>query len=108
MSLHKEVSFETEIRQHLAAYGWRYTEGDAANYDRAPALFPPVVLVWVQKTQPKAWEILTKNHGAQAGEVLLSSLVVDLYDSEKYEGSLNYYTPKRQLTPKNKLGPPAS
>jgi hypothetical protein len=36
------------------------------------------------------------------------SLVVDLYDSEKYEGSLNYYTPKRPLTAENKLGPPVS
>jgi hypothetical protein len=33
------------------------------------------------------------------------SLVVDLYDSEKYEGSRNYYTPKRPLTAENKLGP---
>lgn len=36
------------------------------------------------------------------------SLVVDLYDSEKYEGSRNYYTPKRPLTVENKLGPPVS
>lgn len=36
------------------------------------------------------------------------SLVVDLYDAEKYEGSRNYYTPKRPLTPENKLGPPVS
>ena len=33
------------------------------------------------------------------------SLVVDLYDSEKYEGSRNYYTPRRPLTAENKLGP---
>lgn len=36
------------------------------------------------------------------------SLVVDLYDAEKYEGSRNYYTPKRPLTAENKLGPPVS
>ncbi len=40
MSLHKEISFETEICQHLAAHGWLYGEGDAAGYDRARALFP--------------------------------------------------------------------
>ena len=28
------------------------------------------------------------------------SLVVDLYDAEKYEGSRNYYTPNRPLTAK--------
>ena len=36
------------------------------------------------------------------------SLVVDLYDAEKYTGSRNYYTPKRPLTAENKLGPPVS
>jgi hypothetical protein len=30
MSLHKEISFETEICEHLAANGWLYAEGDAA------------------------------------------------------------------------------
>ena len=43
-------------------------------YDRARALYPADVLAWVQATQPKAWEILTKNHGAQAGETLLARL----------------------------------
>ena len=74
MSLHKEINFETEICQHLAANGWLYAEGDAANYDRALALFPADVLAWVQATQPQAWEILVKNHGDKAGETLLARL----------------------------------
>lgn len=74
MSLHKEISFETEICEHLAEHGWLYAEGDAVGYDRLRALFPADVLAWVQSTQPKAWETLTKNHGAQAGETLLTRL----------------------------------
>ena len=74
MSLHQEVHFETEIAEHLAANGWLYAEGDAAGYDRALALFPADVLAWVQATQPKAWEALEKNHGAQAADVLLGRL----------------------------------
>ena len=74
MSLHKEISFESEICQYLAEHGWLHAEGDAANYDRAHALFPADVLAWVQATQPKAWETLAKNHGAQAGETLLARL----------------------------------
>lgn len=74
MSLHKEISFETEICEHLAAHGWLHAEGDAAAYDRARALFPPDVLAWVQATQPKAWEALTKNHGGKAEETLLARL----------------------------------
>ena len=74
MSLHKEISFETEICDHLAAHDWLYAEGDAAAYDRARALFPADVLDWVQEAQPEAWETLTKNHGAGAGETLLARL----------------------------------
>jgi len=74
MSLHKEIHFEDEICGHLAANGWLYAEGDAAGYDRARALFPTDVLAWVQETQPKAWEALTKNHGANAGDTLLARL----------------------------------
>jgi hypothetical protein len=36
------------------------------------------------------------------------SLVVDLYDAEQNEGSLNCYTPKRPLTAENKIGLPVS
>jgi len=74
MDLHKEIRFEEEVCEHLAAHGWLYAENDAAGYDRALVLYPADVLAWVQATQPKAWEILTKNHGAQVGETLLARL----------------------------------
>ena len=74
MSLHKEISFENEICQHLAAHGWLYAAGDAQGYDRARALFPADVLAWVQAAQPKAWEVLVKNHGIKAGDTLLGRL----------------------------------
>ena len=30
MNLHKEISLETEICQHLGGHGWFYADGDAA------------------------------------------------------------------------------
>ena len=74
MSLHTENNFEAEICQHLSAHGWLYAEGDAANYDRKLTLYPADVIAWVQAAQPKAWEILTKNHGTKSGETLLNRL----------------------------------
>ena len=85
MNLHKEVNLEIEICQHLGAHGWLHAEGDAANYDRARALFPADVLAWVQSTQPQAWEKLVKNHGAQASE----SLLVRLRDQLDQRGTLD-------------------
>jgi type I restriction enzyme R subunit len=78
MSLHKEISFESEIAAYLADHGWLSAEGDAGGYDRARALFPADVLAWVQATQPQAWDALVKNHGAQAGETLLARLRAQL------------------------------
>ncbi len=83
--LHKEINFEVEICDHLAANGWLYSQGDAASYDRTRALFPADVLAWVQDTQPKAWESLQKNHGAQAADVLLGRL----RDSINQRGTLD-------------------
>ena len=74
MSIHKEISFETEICDYLAAHGWLYEGGDAAQYERDKALFSPDVLAWVQATQPAAWQVLVKNHGTLAGETLLKRL----------------------------------
>ncbi len=74
MSLHKEISFEDEVCQHLGANGWLYAEGDAEHYDRARALFPSDALAWVQATQPQAWETLVKNSGAAAGDMVLARL----------------------------------
>jgi len=74
MSLHKEISFEEDVCAHLSANNWLYAVGDAAGYDRARALFPADLVAWVQEAQPAAWETLSKNHGDQATETVLSRL----------------------------------
>ncbi|WP_166822582.1 type I restriction endonuclease subunit R [Thalassoroseus pseudoceratinae] len=78
MSLHHENKFEDDVCEHLAANGWLYAEKDAAKYDRGLALFPSDVLAWVQQTDPKAWQTLTKNHGAAAEPTLLKRLRTSL------------------------------
>jgi type I restriction enzyme R subunit len=85
MSLHTEKPFEDEICEYLGSHGWRYAEKNAADYDRQLALFPADVLAWVQETQPDAWDVLTKNHGASAGQTLLSRL----RDSLNQSGTLH-------------------
>ena len=80
MSLHKEIEFENDICAHLAASGWLYAEGDAAQYDRARALFPADLLAWVQETQPQSWETLTNSHGATAAATVLDRVRKQLDD----------------------------
>jgi len=80
MNLHKEIEFENDICAHLAARGWLYADSDFAAYDRARAMFPADVTTWVQDTQPKAWESLSKSHGAAAEAVLLDRIRKQLDD----------------------------
>ena len=60
MPLHTEVHFENEICDYLEANGWLYTDGDAALYDRARALFAPDLIDWIKASQPKAWDAIAK------------------------------------------------
>jgi type I restriction enzyme R subunit len=69
MSLHNEIELENEICHCLAKQGWLYSPNDDG-YDRKLALFPEDVSVWVQATQPEAWEALSKSHGAATGDTL--------------------------------------
>lgn len=71
MSIHKEIRFEDEICAHLSANGWLYDTGSAALYDRKRALFPADLIAWVQETQPKVWESLTRSNGVAAETTLL-------------------------------------
>ena len=80
MTIHKEISFETEICDHLAANGWLYVQNDASLYDRTRAVFAPDLVEWIKTTQPKAWEALTNNHGASAETMLLDRLRKQLDD----------------------------
>ena len=79
-TLHKEIEFENDICAHLVAHGWLYADGDFAAYDRARAMFPADIAAWVQDTQPKAWEALSKSHGAAAEAVLLDRIRKQLDD----------------------------
>ncbi|AHM02976.1 Type I restriction-modification system, restriction subunit R [Roseibacterium elongatum DSM 19469] len=66
MNIHKEISFEDEICEYLAAHGWLHDREDAKRYDRVRALYAPDLIEWVKTSQPKAWEAI-----AGSGEAAL-------------------------------------
>ncbi|WP_454456719.1 type I restriction endonuclease [Thauera phenylacetica] len=79
-ALHTEQTLEDEICRDLAAAGWLHEAGDAARYDRAPALFPDNVAGWIQDTQPEAWASIEQTHGAYARKVVSEGLRRSLTD----------------------------
>ena len=74
MSLHKEINLEKEICEHLAAHGWLYDDGSAANYDAALGVHPSDLIAWIEESQPHAWDALEKAYGAYATEKLLGRI----------------------------------
>lgn len=74
MSLHKEIHFEDEICEELAARGWTFENGVSAQYDRRRALLSKDSVAWVQTTHPAAWQALEKSFGSKAMDVLLDRL----------------------------------
>src|SRR5690606_31448422 len=74
------VRFEDEICAHLGAHGWLCDPSSAALYDRPRALFPPDLVAWVQQTQPRAWESLSRSHGAAAEAALLDRVRKQIND----------------------------
>lgn len=50
----KELIFQNEVVAQMVAGGWK--RGNAAQYDRALALYPEDVIGFVQATQPEQWE----------------------------------------------------
>ncbi len=74
MSIHKEIHLEEEICADLKAAGWLHDAADASRYDRPQALFVDDAIAWIQASQPKAWDIIVKSHGAAASRVVAERL----------------------------------
>ena len=74
MSIHKEIHLEDEICADLTAAGWLYDPADADRYDRTQTLFVDDTVAWIKASQPKAWEVIEKSHGAAAPKVVAERL----------------------------------
>lgn len=76
-----EAAFETAISEVLLAGG--YTAVESGAFDRERAIFPEVVLAFIQATQTQAWKKLEALHGTKTGERVLQDLCkwMDTYGS---------------------------
>ena len=72
VSRHTEAAFETVIESHLLERGYVPVAADA--FDRDLAVFPEIVLRFIQDTQPGEWAKLEALHGARTGQQILGDL----------------------------------
>ncbi len=69
---HYEAAFEAVIEHHLLRHGYVAVSRDG--FDRERALFPAVVLEFIQDIQPKEWAKLEALRGPKTGEQILTDL----------------------------------
>lgn len=75
--IHTEQTYEEAIENFLIEQGG-YTKGDKHSFNKELALDETVVFSFLQSTQPKAWEALSKIHGAEMEKKLLHRLCKEL------------------------------
>jgi len=68
----KEIAFEESVEIALKASGYEMLPRDG--FDRERAIFPDVVLGFIQTTQPQHWSKLEALHGTKTGERVLNDL----------------------------------
>ncbi len=83
----RELAFEQEIAEYLAAHGWEYSPDDTG-YDAERALFPEDLLHWLSTTQPEQYaKVVTVGGTAQAAqEKLLLDAIVKRLDTKMEHG----------------------
>ena len=73
----KESAFETYVETILLdTAGWH--SGDVSEWDVDRALFPTVILAFIQDTQPNLWEQMRGLHGTGLESLLINTLVKEL------------------------------
>ncbi|MHA1290989.1 MAG: hypothetical protein ACTSPB_26710, partial [Candidatus Thorarchaeota archaeon] len=72
-----EQNFEEHIEEHLLASG--YQKRLPEQYSKELCLIPEDVLGFVKATQPRAYENLEKQYGAETDEKLLYNLANQIY-----------------------------
>ena len=67
----KEINFEKDIEAYLLAQGG-YVKGHQATYDKTRAIDMPVLISFIEKTQPKVWQRYQNVYGDKAQKQLYS------------------------------------
>ncbi|MEB3311996.1 MAG: type I restriction endonuclease [Snowella sp.] len=75
--MHLEINFE-EIIEHELITDCGYHSGNSSDYDPENALFPSEIVNFIQNTQLKKWEKLSKTNPHNAETVLIDSLTKEL------------------------------
>lgn len=64
----KEKNFENDIETYLLSHG--YAKGNQATYDKSKAIDMPVLISFIQATQPKMWQRYMNVYGEKAEKQL--------------------------------------
>lgn len=73
----KEKNFEADIEHYLLNEGG-YIKGDQSTYDKKRAIDMPVLLQFIQDTQPKVWQRYVNLYGDKSADQLYKVFQADV------------------------------
>lgn len=73
----KEKNFEADIEHYLLNYGG-YSKGDQSTYGKKRAIDMPVLLQFIQTTQPKVWQRYVNLYGDKSADQLYKVFQADV------------------------------
>ena len=71
-----EKAFESYVEAMLLAKGWQ--QGSTSGWNQDNALFPKLITDFISATQPKLWEQMQSQHGAQLKPMVIDALSKEL------------------------------
>ena len=71
---YKEIAFEQAIEAFLLTEEGGYDSVHSKTFDKESALFPTILLPFIQETQPKAWKAIESFHGKDTERFILKEL----------------------------------
>ncbi|WP_103664210.1 type I restriction endonuclease subunit R [Gracilimonas amylolytica] len=71
---YKEIAFEQAIEAFLLTEEGGYDSVHSKAFDKESALFPTILLPFIQETQPKAWKAIESFHGKDTESFILKEL----------------------------------
>lgn len=75
--IHTELTFEAAIEQSLLEDGG-YVQGHSSDFDAHLGIFPIYVTNFLQDSQPKAWDKITKIHTSNVEQKVIQRLIKEL------------------------------
>ena len=77
IGIHTEATFEATIEQSLTEDGG-YCKGFSKDFNSEQGIFPSYVISFLENSQPRQWEKISKIHGEEVSDKVIRRLLQEM------------------------------